>query len=47
MSVSLWNWSESCEGQPCCGDCDLCAEAEARFDRMLEEEREDEEDEDD
>ena len=23
MSVSLWRWSESCEGF-CHGDCDLC-----------------------
>ena len=26
MSVSLWRYSESCEGKPCCGDCDLCGE---------------------
>ena len=25
MSVSLWRWSERCEGKPCCGDCDECA----------------------
>ena len=24
MSVSLWRWSEDCEGVPCVGDCDLC-----------------------
>lgn len=24
MSVSLWNWSERCEGKPCPGDCDKC-----------------------
>ena len=24
MSVSLWRWSERCEGKPCCGDCDEC-----------------------
>lgn len=28
MSVSLWRWSERCEGKPCCGDCDECAEGE-------------------
>lgn len=26
MSVSLWRWSEACEGKPCCGDCDECGE---------------------
>ena len=26
MSVSLWRWSEKCEGKPCCGDCDFCEE---------------------
>lgn len=24
MSVSLWRWSEKCEGGLCCGDCDNC-----------------------
>ena len=25
MSVSKWAYSpERCDGQPCCGDCDLC-----------------------
>lgn len=28
MSVSLWAWTERCEGQPCVGDCDLCGKAE-------------------
>ena len=28
MSVSLWRYSESCDGKPCCGDCDLCGEEE-------------------
>ena len=28
MSVSLWRWSEKCDGKPCCGDCDLCGEEE-------------------
>lgn len=28
MSVSLWNWSEECEGKPCCGDCDECGYGE-------------------
>lgn len=28
MSVSLWRWSERCEGKPCCGDCDECGEEE-------------------
>ena len=26
MSVSLWRWSEKCEGKPCPGDCDECGE---------------------
>lgn len=25
MSVSLYRWTEACEGRPCPGDCDLCA----------------------
>lgn len=25
MSVSLWRWSERCEGIYCCGECDLCS----------------------
>lgn len=24
MSVSLWNWTEKCDGKFCCGDCDNC-----------------------
>ena len=28
MSVSLWRYSESCDGKPCCGDCDECGEEE-------------------
>lgn len=24
MSVSLYRWNESCDGQPCPGDCDVC-----------------------
>lgn len=24
MSVSLWRWTEACDGQPCPGDCDHC-----------------------
>lgn len=28
MSVSLWRWSEKCEGKPCCGDCEECGEEE-------------------
>lgn len=24
MSVSLWRWTEACDGQPCPGDCDNC-----------------------
>ena len=24
MSVSLWRYTEACEGDFCCGDCDLC-----------------------
>ena len=28
MSVSLWRWTEECEGKPCCGDCDECGYGE-------------------
>lgn len=28
MSVSLWAYTESCEGRPCPGDCDNCGRAE-------------------
>lgn len=28
MSVSLWAYTESCDGRPCSGDCDLCGKAE-------------------
>lgn len=28
MSVSLWRWTEACEGTPCPGDCDLCEKEE-------------------
>lgn len=24
MSVSLYRWTEACEGKPCPGDCDEC-----------------------
>ena len=24
MSVSLWAYTESCDGKPCPGDCDNC-----------------------
>lgn len=24
MSVSLWRYTEDCNGNPCPGDCDLC-----------------------
>ena len=24
MSCSLYRWTEECDGQPCCGDCDFC-----------------------
>lgn len=27
MSVSLWNYSERCDGDYCCGDCDHCSKA--------------------
>lgn len=26
MSVSLWRWSEECDGRACPGDCDGCTE---------------------
>lgn len=25
MSVSLWAWTEECDGRICVGDCDLCS----------------------
>lgn len=25
MSVSLWAWTESCDNERCCGECDLCS----------------------
>lgn len=25
MSVSLWRWNKSCDGQECIGDCDRCS----------------------
>ena len=28
MSVSLWAYTESCDGKPCPGDCDNCGRAE-------------------
>lgn len=28
MSVSLYRWTEACEGRECPGDCDLCHENE-------------------
>ena len=28
MSVSLYRWTEKCDGRPCAGDCDLCKEIE-------------------
>ena len=28
MSVSLWRWSEECDGRACPGDCDGCTENE-------------------
>lgn len=24
LSVSKWKYTEECEGDYCCGDCDLC-----------------------
>ena len=30
MSVSLWAYTEHCDGQPCCGDCDRCTRCESR-----------------
>ena len=32
MSVSLWRWTERCEGKPCCGDCDECEEDDGNED---------------
>lgn len=43
MSVSLWRWSEKCEGKPCCGDCDECGEEDAEEkteEQMLEDDEE-------
>lgn len=28
MSVSKWRWTESCDGIPCPGDCDVCSKNE-------------------
>ena len=28
MSVSLWRWTEKCDGAECCGECDLCPNGE-------------------
>ena len=25
MSVSLWAWTDECDGRICTGDCDLCS----------------------
>ena len=25
MSVSMWAWTEACENEMCCGECDLCS----------------------
>jgi hypothetical protein len=36
MSVSLWRYTEDCNGNPCPGDCDLC-------EKNLEESEEDDE----
>ena len=24
MSCDKWKYTENCDGEPCCGDCDLC-----------------------
>ena len=32
MSVSKWRWTESCDGKPCCGECDLCTEGDEEDD---------------
>ena len=37
MSVSLYRWTEECDGVPCPGDCDNCS-------RNMEEEEEEEDD---
>lgn len=34
MSVSLWRWTEKCEGKPCCGDCDECGEEEEEMNAL-------------
>lgn len=34
MSVSLWRWTENCEGRFCCGDCDECPYNEEDEDDM-------------
>lgn len=28
MSCSKWAYRESCNGKPCCGDCDKCRYAD-------------------
>lgn len=42
MSVSRWNYTEECEGQPCCGDCDSCSieyDDEEEFEELRKEQR--------
>lgn len=34
MSVSLYRWTEACDGQPCVGDCDLCGDLISRQDAI-------------
>lgn len=35
MSVSLYKWTESCDGHKCCGDCDECDKEQAEKDAQL------------
>lgn len=34
MSVSLYRWTEACDGQPCVGDCDKCGDLISRQDAI-------------
>lgn len=34
MSVSVWRWTEECDGRICVGDCDVCSYAEESEEEM-------------
>ena len=35
MSVSLYRYTESCDGEYCCGDCDVCSKEERKIPRYI------------